>query len=80
MSRIVRAINGPPARGLYDLAASLGAPLSLKSIGMKREDLEQAADLAVKNPYYNPRPLIRADILTLLQSAFEGDPPSSPVP
>jgi maleylacetate reductase len=60
---------------LYDLAASLGAPLSLKELGLKATDLEKAADLAVQNPYYNPRPVTREGVLALLQDAYAGRPP-----
>jgi maleylacetate reductase len=76
MSRVAAAVNATSAGpGLYELARSLGAPLSLQSLGMKREQLDQAADLAVLNPYYNPRPVTRQGIRELLENAFEGRPP-----
>jgi maleylacetate reductase len=76
MNRIARALGASSATdGLYDLASSLGAPVSLKSLGMRREQLDQAADLAVQNPYYNPRPVTREGIRVLLESAFEGSRP-----
>jgi maleylacetate reductase len=76
MSRVARALGAPSAaQGLYDLAASLGAPTSLAALGMKAVDLDQAADIAVQNPYYNPRPVTRDGIRALLQDAFEGRRP-----
>jgi alcohol dehydrogenase class IV len=76
MGRIARGLAAPSAaKGLYDLAASLGAPSSLAALGLKAEDLEKAADLAVQNPSYNPRPVTREGILALLQDAFAGRPP-----
>jgi maleylacetate reductase len=51
--------------------------LALKSIRMKREGLDHAADLAVKTPSYNPRPLDRDAIRALLEHAFEGCRPRS---
>ena len=63
------------AQGLYDLAASLGAPLSLAALGLRVGDLDRAADLAIENPYYNPRPVTREGIRALLQDAFEGRRP-----
>lgn len=76
MARVARALRASSAaEGLYDLAASLGAPLSLAAIGMKAADLDQAADIAVQNPYYNPRPITREGIRDLLQNAFEGRRP-----
>jgi maleylacetate reductase len=66
------------ASALFDLAKNNGAPVSLKEIGMKAEDLDRAADLAISNPYWNPRPIgpdQRTDIRELLQRAFEGTRP-----
>jgi maleylacetate reductase len=73
IARVARALAAKSAAaGLYDLAAGMGAPLSLESLGMKRADLDRAADLAVRNPYYNPRPLSKEGIRHLLEDAFEG--------
>jgi maleylacetate reductase len=79
MNRIARALGtDSAARGVFDLALDNGAPVALRDIGMKETDLDTAADIAVRNPYWNPRPfgppqrdLIRA----LLQRAWEGAPP-----
>jgi maleylacetate reductase len=76
MERIARALSArSAAEGLFDLAASLGAAVSLKSFGMRREQLDQAADIAIQNPYYNPRPVTREGIRGLLEDAFEGRRP-----
>lgn len=85
MERIARALGvkggaDSAAQGLRDLEAAMGAPLSLKSIGMKREGLDHAAELAVKNPFHNPRKLTTEDLRTLLEDAFEGRPPRSWAP
>src|SRR5471032_3608131 len=56
--RIARALGAegtPAGRAMYDLAASLGAPLSLKALGMKEAELDRATDIALSNPYWNPR-------------------------
>jgi len=76
MGRVARALGAESAaEGMYDLAAALGAPLSLAAIGMKAGDLDAAADLAVHNPYYNPRPITREGIRALLGNAFDGSRP-----
>jgi Alcohol dehydrogenase, class IV len=78
MERISRALGGAdPAQGIYDLAANLGTPLSLREIGMPEDGLETAAQLATENPYYNPQPIDRASILELLTHAYQGKRPSS---
>ncbi|KAF5383254.1 hypothetical protein D9615_004906 [Tricholomella constricta] len=63
------------AQGIYDLAKELGAPCSLKELGMKEEDLEGAADIAVRSPYSNPVPLEREKLLKLLRDAWAGTRP-----
>lgn len=70
--------GGSVGGGLYDFAASLGAPLALKDLGLKEADLDRAADLAVKSPYWNPRPVEREAIRALLQRAWEGTQPGAP--
>jgi len=76
MSRIARALGAASAAtGLYDLAAALDAPTSLAAIGMKAGDLDKAAEIAVQNPYHNPRPITRDGIRALLENAFQGRRP-----
>ncbi len=79
MVRVARALGlegaASAAAGLFDLAKSLGAPLALKDIGMPESELDRAADIAVKSPYYNPRPIDRAAIRKLLDDAWHGRRP-----
>ncbi|MHB8286069.1 MAG: maleylacetate reductase [Caulobacteraceae bacterium] len=78
MSRIARAIGEDDAPdGLYRLAGRLGAPRALKDIGMKAADLDRACDIALSNPYWNPRPIEAAPLRALLQRAWEGSPPQA---
>jgi alcohol dehydrogenase class IV len=76
IERVTRALGvRSAAQGLYDFAKSLGAPVSLQELGMTRDQLDRAADLAVQNAYYNPRPVTRDGIRALLEQAFEGRRP-----
>jgi maleylacetate reductase len=68
--------NHSAAAGLHALALQLGVPLSLRELGMRADDLERAADLATRNPYYNPRQVTRENVLALLASAYEGRAPA----
>jgi alcohol dehydrogenase class IV len=77
MTRIQRALgtSESAAAGLFDLARNNGAPLALKDIGMKEADIDRAAEIAVSNPYWNPRPFGQPErhlVRELLQRAFEG--------
>jgi alcohol dehydrogenase class IV len=64
------------ARALYALARELGAPLALKDIGMRESDLDRAAEIATKSPYYNPRPVEYGAIRKLLDDAYHGREPA----
>lgn len=76
MRRIARAIGSDDAaQGLQALARRLGAPTSLRDIGMPEAGLDRVADLAVASPYPNPRPLERSALRALLQRAYEGADP-----
>ena len=76
MMRIARALGtNNAAQGLYDLAKSLHAPVSLHEIGMPEDGLDRTADIAVANPYPNPQSLERSAIRELLDNAFHGRRP-----
>jgi maleylacetate reductase len=64
-----------PARAVWELAGRLGAPRSLAELGMAEDDIPRIVELAVANPYANPRPVTRDGIASLLHAAWAGDPP-----
>jgi len=80
MRRIALALspNGvtrSAGRLLYDLEASMNTPLSLESLGMKREGLDRAAELVMERSFYNPSALSKEGLHALLEDAFEGRSP-----
>lgn len=78
MARAAAALGVPDAApGLFDLARGLGAPTSLREIGMPEAGLDRAADLAVASPYWNPRPIERDAIRRLLDDAWHGRRPAA---
>jgi alcohol dehydrogenase class IV len=78
MRTIADALGTPDAaQGIYDLAATIGAPLSLEEIGMPEDGLDLAAQLAVRNPYANPRPIDHAGMRGLLDDAYHGRRPAA---
>ncbi|MBR0949166.1 maleylacetate reductase [Bradyrhizobium canariense] len=78
MARISRAIGAADAsQGLFELAKRLGAKLALRDIGMPEGGIDKAADLAVTNAYWNPRPLERNAIRDLIARAWAGEPPGA---
>jgi alcohol dehydrogenase class IV len=61
-----------PAEGICDLEVKIGAPTSLREIGMPADGLDRAAILVVEHAYYNPRPVDFEGIRRLLERAYEG--------
>ncbi len=76
MARAAEALGtADAAGGLHDLARRLGAPTSLREIGMPKAGLEEAADLAAASPYWNPRRVDKAGLRALLDDAWHGRRP-----
>jgi maleylacetate reductase len=69
--------GGSAGGGLWDVAQAMGAPTRLRDLGLTEPDLDRAAEIAVRNPYANPRPFGREDIRNLLQAAWEGRRPGA---
>jgi alcohol dehydrogenase class IV len=80
LARVARALGGKQAADagplLFELNRALGIPTALAQIGMPEQGLDEAADLACKNPYANPRPVERDAIRALLQRAWQGAEPA----
>jgi alcohol dehydrogenase class IV len=73
--RIARAVGADDAAaGLHDLAARLGAPLALRDIGLREDEIDEAAAL-VAIPEANPRPVAVADVRAIIAAAWEGARP-----
>ncbi|MCX4703164.1 maleylacetate reductase [Streptomyces sp. NBC_01373] len=71
-----RALGGSdPAVTLWELARSLGAPGSLRELGMKEEAIDQIVDLTLAGPYANPREVTSEGLTRLLRRAWAGEPP-----
>lgn len=77
MAPLTQTFGTAPGAGLWDFARQIGAPTRLSDLGLTPADLDRAADIAVQNPYANPRPFDRADIRHLLQAAYDGQRPST---
>jgi maleylacetate reductase len=79
MEAVGRALNCDPqdvAGALYDLEKSLNTPTTLAELGLTEDKIDETAKLAVKNPYYNPRPVTEEGIRGVLERAYFGHRPS----
>jgi alcohol dehydrogenase class IV len=76
MARIARAIGREDAAsGLFELAGEIGVQRSLRELGMREQDIDRAAGIAVTNPYWNPRAVERGAIRGLIARAWAGTAP-----
>ncbi len=79
MKKIARALGSADAAlGLHRLAKDNGAPVALRELGMQEADIDRVAQIAVQNPYWNPRPIVPEALPALrdlLQRAWEGAAP-----
>ena len=79
VAAMARALGCDPADiagSVQDISRKNNGPVSLKELNFKEENLKEAAKIAMQNRYYNPRPVVEEDILTLLKNAFSGVRPS----
>ncbi|WP_349371790.1 maleylacetate reductase [Salinarimonas sp.] len=78
LAPIAQALRAERAgAGLHAFATRIGAPTALRDLGLAEADLDRAADLATRNPYWNPRPVTREGVRALLDAAWRGDPPNA---
>ncbi|MEY9841768.1 alcohol dehydrogenase class IV [Streptacidiphilus sp. EB103A] len=66
-----RALGTPvdPAAFLWDLAGRLGAPRSLQELGMAESAIDRIVQVALANPYANPREVTADGLGHLLRAA-----------
>jgi maleylacetate reductase len=79
VAALSRALGGvdDPARELWDLAGRLGAPRSLRELGMSEADIPRIVEQAVASPYANPRPVTSDGVAALLRAAWSGEAPAA---
>jgi alcohol dehydrogenase class IV len=65
--------NGDAIHGLNVLLSKINVKRGAKDFGMKEEDIDKAADLALASAYWNPRPIERAPIRELLRRVWAGE-------
>ncbi|HTH75852.1 MAG TPA: maleylacetate reductase [Trinickia sp.] len=64
---------------LHELNTTIGTPRGLSAIGLPESGIERVVELALANPYRNPRPLASDGLRVLLRRAYDGAEPSAAV-
>ncbi|QIG53775.1 maleylacetate reductase [Altererythrobacter sp. BO-6] len=72
IAQLQAVMSDDPVTALRDLAQTVGAPSSLKALGMSQDQIDDAVRLAVSNPYWNPRPIEASPLRKLLENAWHG--------
>ncbi|MCJ1305520.1 hypothetical protein MMC08_008334 [Hypocenomyce scalaris] len=76
MNQLAQALpdsNGDAIRGLNVLLTKLKVKRGLNDFGMKEEDVDKAAEIAVSNPYWNPREIEKGPIRELIRRCWAGE-------
>lgn len=68
--------SGDPAARLWELAGRLGAPRSLRELGMAEGDIDRIVEVTLADPYANPRAVTAEGLGRLLHAAWSGRPPA----
>lgn len=69
--------DGAPADRLWRLSRELGAPSSLRELGMAEADIDRIADEVTSRSYGNPRPITAENVASLLRASLAGDRPTT---
>ena len=67
--------SGDEASAKFDLLTEIGAPTTLKDIGMSESDLDKAATLITTDLYFSPRSIEYEPVRELLDDAWNGRRP-----
>ena len=73
LAAVLPESNGDAIKGLNVLLTKLKVKRGLKEFGMKEEDVEKAAEIAVGNPYWNPREIEKEPLRETIRRCWAGE-------
>ncbi|TWI54710.1 maleylacetate reductase [Halalkalibacter nanhaiisediminis] len=76
LSHVFESNENDVSGALFDFSLSLGVPMSLEEIGMKKEEIEVVVNQISELSFYNPRPIEKQQIREMLKSAYQGIRPT----
>jgi alcohol dehydrogenase class IV len=74
LASVLPGSEGDAIKGLNVLSDKLEVSRALKDFGMKEEDIDKAAEIAMSLQYANPRPMEKDGIRELIRRAWAGEP------
>ena len=72
ITRALKVENATAGQALFDLEQNLGLSTKLSDLNFTEADIQKATDIAMSNPYWNPRPFGHEDIQEILKKACLG--------
>jgi alcohol dehydrogenase class IV len=73
LAEVLPGSSGDAVHGLNLLLNRLGVQRALGCYGFGEDMVDKAAEIAVGNPYYNPRPIEKSSIKELIRRAQAGE-------
>ncbi|KAM0554865.1 hypothetical protein ACHAPJ_006600 [Fusarium lateritium] len=73
LAEVLPGSEGDAVKGLNILLSKVKVERGLKALGMKGDDIDKAADIALSKPYWNPRDVERTAIRELIRRAWAGE-------
>ena len=73
LAEVLPGSDGDAIKGLNVLLTKLKVKRGLKEYGMKEEDVDKAVDIAVSNPYWNPREIEKKPLRETIRRCWAGE-------
>lgn len=73
LAGVLPGSEGDAVGGLNLLLARLKVKRGLRELGMREEDVDAAAEIAVANPYWNPRAVERGLLRETIRRCWAGE-------
>ena len=73
LAEVLPESNGDAIRGLNALLSKLKVKRGLKEFGMKEEDVDKAVEIALGNPYWNPRSIEKEPLRETIRRCWAGE-------
>ena len=73
LAEVLPGSDGDAIKGLNVLLTKLKVKRGLKEFGMKEEDVVKAAEIAVSNPYWNPREIEKEPLQETIRRCWAGE-------